>query len=130
VTRDHEDVDLAVWKSDLSRLRALLEAHGWVHAPEPGEAGYTGYERGDVRVELAFLARDAAGAVYTPLEDGRGEWPPGSFGDARGQVEGVHARVVTLASLIEDKSGPRHDPAVAAKDGADVALLTSLPTSD
>jgi hypothetical protein len=41
-------------------------------------------------------------------------------------VDGVRARVVGLASLIEDKSGPRHDPAVLAKDRADVALLTSL----
>jgi hypothetical protein len=130
VTRKHEDVDIAVWRSDLSRLRSLLEAHGWIHAPEPGEDGYTGYERGDIRVELALLARDGAGTVYTPLTDGRGEWPSGSFGDALAQVNGVRARVVGLASLIEDKSGLRHDPAAAAKDSADVALLTRLPASD
>ena len=45
-------------------------------------------------------------------------------------VNRVHARVVGLASLIEDKSGARHDPAVSAKDQADVALLTGLPQSD
>ena len=43
------------------------------------------------------------------------------------RVNGVRARIVGLASLIEDNSGPRHDPAVTAKDQADVALLTSLP---
>jgi hypothetical protein len=105
-------------------------AHGWVHAPEPGEDGYTGYERRDVRVELAFLARDEDGTTYTPLSDGRGDWPANSFGDTRAEVDGVQARVVTLASLIEDKSGPRHDPAVTAKDRADFALLTSLRTSE
>jgi hypothetical protein len=130
VTRDHEDVDLAVWQSDLDHLRVLLEAHGWIHAPEPGEDGYTGYERGDLRVELAFLARDEAGTIYTPVTNGRGDWPAGSFGDAQAEVDGVQARVVGLASLIEDKSGPRHDPHVTAKDRADVALLTSLPTSE
>jgi hypothetical protein len=128
VTRDHADVDLAVWRSDLDQVRALLEAHGWAHVPEPGEDGYTGYERGDVRVELAFLACDDDGSVYTPLTDGRGSWPDGSFGDALAEVDGVPARVVSLASLIQDKSGPRHDPAATAKDRADVALLTSLPT--
>jgi hypothetical protein len=129
VTRDHSDVDLAIWRSDLDLVSGLLEAHGWAHAPEPGEQGYTGYEREEVRVELAFLARDEAGTVYTPLPDGQGDWPAGSFGDAIAEVNGVHAHVVGLASLIEDKSGARHDPDVSAKDQADVALLTALPQS-
>jgi Aminoglycoside-2''-adenylyltransferase len=126
VTRDHGDVDVAVWQADLDRIRVLLEAQGRVHAGEPGEDGYTGYERRGIRLELAFLACDEAGTVYTPLLEGRGDWPVGSFGDTQAEVDGVRARVVGLASLIEDKSGPRHDPAVLAKDRADVALLTSL----
>jgi hypothetical protein len=130
MTRDHADVDVAVWQADLNRIRVLLEAQGWVHAPEPGEDGYTGFERRDIRLELAFLAYDEAGTVYTPLVDGRGDWPAGSFGDTQAEVDGVRARVVGLASLIEDKSGPRHDPAVLAKDRADVALLTSLRGSN
>jgi len=129
VTRDHSGVDLAIWRSDLDLVSGLLEAHGWAHAPEPGEQGYTGYEREEVRVELAFLARDEAGTVYTPLLDGQGDWPAGSFGDAIAEVNGVHAHVVGLASLIEDKSGARHDPDLSAKDQADVALLTALPQS-
>jgi hypothetical protein len=129
VTRDHTDVDVAVWQADLARIRVLLEAQGWVHAPEPGEDGYTGYERRDIRLELAFLACDEAGTVYTPLVAGRGDWPVGSFGDTQAEVDGVRAHVVDLASLIEDKAGPRHDPAVLAKDRADLALLTSLPGS-
>jgi len=126
MTRNHADIDVAVWQADLDRIRVLLEAQGWIHAPEPDEDGYTGYERRDVRLELAFLARDEAGTVYTPLVEGRGDWPAASFGDTQAEVEGVRARVVGLSSLIEDKSGPRHDPAVLAKDRADVALLTSL----
>jgi hypothetical protein len=126
VTRRHADVDLAVWAVDLDRIRALLEARGWAHAPEPGEDGYTGYERGGTRLELAFLAREDEGTVSTPLADGHGTWPIGSFGADRAEVEGVVARVVGLASLIEDKSGPRGDPAVAAKDRGDVAVLRYL----
>jgi hypothetical protein len=126
VTRDHEDIDLAVWHADLDRLRVLLEGEGWAHAPVPEEDGYTGYERGGVRLELAFLARDEAGITYTPLAQGRGDWPSGSFGNARAEVAGVRARVVGLAALIEDKAGARDDAAVAAKDRADLAVLTSL----
>jgi hypothetical protein len=126
VTRDHADIDVAVWAADLTRIGTLLEAEGWAHAPEPEEEGYTGYERGDTRLELAFLARDDGGTICTPLREGRGDWPTGSFGDAQADVDGVVARVVGLTSLIEDKSGPRLDPAVAAKDRADVAVLISL----
>jgi hypothetical protein len=126
VTRDHADVDIAIWAGDLERIRALLQAEGWTHAPVPGEDGYTGYERRGTRLELAFLARDEEGRDHTPLADGRGEWPPGSFGDDRAEVGGVVARVVSLASLIEDKSGPRLNPAAATKDRADVALLMSF----
>jgi hypothetical protein len=129
VTRDHADVDVAVWQADLDRIRALLEVQGWVQAPEPGEDGYTGYELRGLRLELAFLACDEAGIIYTPLVEGRGDWPVGSFGETQAEVDGVRARVVGLASLIEDKSGPRQDPAVLAKDRADVALLTSLHQS-
>jgi Aminoglycoside-2''-adenylyltransferase len=126
VTRDHADIDVAVWGTDYNRIGALLAAEGWTHAPEPEEDGYTGYEQGPVRLELAFLARNDGGTIHTPLQDGRGDWPTGSFGDARARVGGVVARVVGLTSLVVDKSDPRHDPAVAAKDRADVAVLTSL----
>lgn len=126
VTRDHEDVDVAVWYADLDRIRMLLEAQGWVHSPERGEDGYTGFERRSIRLELAFLARDESGAVYTPLVEGRGDWPSGSFGDTQAELYGVRARIVGLAPLIEDKSGPRDDPTVLSKDRADVALLNHL----
>jgi hypothetical protein len=130
VSRDHEDVDLAVWRSDLAQLRSLLSAEGWVHAPEPGEDGYTGYERAGVRLELAFLVRDDTGIVYTPLTDGRGDWPPDSFGDAVAELAEVQARVVSRKSLIADKCGPRDNPAAAAKDRADVAYLRASPTRE
>jgi hypothetical protein len=128
VTRDHADVDVCIWAADLDRVRALLEDEGWSHVPEPEEDGYTGYERDDVRLELAFLERDDGGVVYTPLLEGRGDWPAGSFGDDEAEVGGAVARVVGLTALLEDKSGPRLDQVTADKDRADVAVLTSLRT--
>jgi len=125
VTRAHHDLDLAVWLKDHARIAALLKAEGWVHAPEAGEDGYTAYERGAVRLELAFLARAEDGAVATPLREGWAAWPEQSFGGDVADLLGVHARVMSRRALIADKSEARDDPAVAAKDRADVEILTS-----
>jgi hypothetical protein len=127
VTREHADLDLAVWLGDRGRIAALLEAEGWVHVPEPGEDGYTGYQRGGVRVELAFLARDERGGVHTPLrEGGRGEWPDGAFSGEVRELRGVQARLVALAALEVDKAADHGDPRAAAKDRADLAALARL----
>jgi hypothetical protein len=124
ITRAHDDLDLAVWSNDHDRIAALLAADGWKHAREAGEDGYTGYERGGVRLELAFLARDEGGEVFTPLRNGRGAWPDGAFADDTAELHGVRARVISLSALKADKSDAHEDPAVAAKDRADVAILS------
>ena len=123
VTRDHADIDIAVWAHDKNRLAALLDAAAWEHRPEKGEDGYTCYQRGGVRLEVAFLARDEHGEVYTPLQAGRGSWPADSFGDALAELGGVRLRLVNREALIADKSVHRPDGETAAKDRADVAHL-------
>jgi Aminoglycoside-2''''-adenylyltransferase. len=123
VTREHADVDIAVWLGDRSRLAALLRGGAWSHQPEVGEDGYTCYYRHGVRLEIAFLSRDASGDIYTPLEAGRGEWPHDSFGTAVAQLGGVHACLVSRESLVIDKSVARSDPETSAKDRSDVASL-------
>jgi len=123
VTRAHGDLDIAVWYDDRDRLAELLERQGWVHSPRPGEDGYTSYERGVVGLEVAFLARDDQGLVYTPLRDGRGEWPNETFGDDVLELMGVQARVIGLSALVADKSIVREDPTTAAKDRADLLSL-------
>jgi Aminoglycoside-2''-adenylyltransferase len=123
VTRPHEDLDLAVWLDDQGRIAGLLAADGWKPAPEENEDGYTGYELGGVRLELAFLARDASGRVYTLLRQGRGAWPDEAFADDVAELLGVRARVMSLRALTADKSESRDDPYVAAKDRADSATL-------
>ncbi|MDQ6633683.1 MAG: hypothetical protein M3Z10_02885, partial [Gemmatimonadota bacterium] len=63
------------------------------------------------------------GRVYTPLRDGRGEWPDESFGDDTVELLGVRARVIRLGALISDKSVAREDPSTTAKDRADLRSL-------
>jgi Aminoglycoside-2''-adenylyltransferase len=124
VTRSHDDIDLAVWLSDREDVGAVLEAAGWRHVPEVGEAGYTVYECDGVRLEVAFLERGEADDVFTPLTDGRAPWPIGSFGDDLASLERVsEVRVVSLQSLKTDKGEARDDPRVAAKDRSDRATL-------
>jgi hypothetical protein len=123
VTREHGDIDIAVWSDDRSRLVALLPDLGWKHRPQAGEDGYTCYMRNGIRLEIAFLARDESGRVYTPLQDGRGEWPAKSFADEVLHLRGVRAHVVSRESLIADKSTVRADAETTAKDRDDVAIL-------
>jgi hypothetical protein len=123
LTRPHADIDVAVWMNDLDRIDGVLSAAGWKHTPQPGENGYTQYVDDSASLDLSFLARDENGVVYTPIENGRGDWPLDSFGDDVAALLGVRAHVVSLASLLSDKSEIRSDPSTRAKDQADVAVL-------
>jgi hypothetical protein len=126
VTRSHGDLDIAVWSKDHERIAELLATDGWQHTPDEGEDGYTAYTRGTVRLELAFLARDQGGTIYTPLRDGQASWPKGAFEGEVAELAGVRVCVVTLAALKAEKSQDRDDPVVAAKDRADIATLSRV----
>ena len=126
VTRPHDDIDFAVWRDDLPRIRELLAAHEWRHAPEPDEDGGTGYERHGVRVELTFLVRDADGEIFIPLRDRRASWSADALGYDVRELLGVQVRVISLATLIHGKSAPRDEPEEAAKDRADYRVLSEL----
>ncbi len=129
-TRPHADIDIAIWRSDFARVGDVLAQLGWSRVRQPGEDGYTQFRKGSVDIDVAFLARDEEGLVFTPLDDGRGEWPLGTFGDEEEELLGVRARVVGLASLIEDKSEVRSDPSTTAKDQADRAVLDDVKKDD
>jgi hypothetical protein len=82
------------------------------------------YERGPVRLELAFLARSEKGQVHTPAREGQGAWPDGSFESDNAKLRGVRARVISLRALRADKSETRDNALIAAKDRADSATLS------
>jgi Uncharacterised nucleotidyltransferase len=126
VTREHDDIDLAVWVDDLARIAELLRADGWRHAPDEDEDGGTGYALGGVRLELTYLVRGDDGSIVTPLRDGNALWPREAFAGDRGELEGTRARLLALAPLAAGKSFPRADPADAAKDREDFRRLSRL----
>jgi hypothetical protein len=127
VTRTHDDIDVAIWQADVGSVDGLLREHGWERNVQPGEDGYAAYRKGEVNLDVAFLARSADGVVYTPLVQGRGEWGVGAFDDPTVvELLGVRARVVSIDSLLADKSEHRDDESADRKDRADVAVLSRL----
>jgi hypothetical protein len=109
VTRQHDDIDIAVSLADHERIATLLSGDGWVHAPEPDEEGGTGYERDGVRLELTFIEQVS--------------FSGDAFGDDVRQLESVTVPLMGLAALERGKGSPRDDPADAAKDKADARVL-------
>lgn len=123
ITRPHEDIDIAIFAEDFERVATVLRADGWTHAPDEGEDGYTGYERDDLRLEVALLARAEDGRIYTPLRNGEADWPHGAFGSEVRTLGGIRACVIGLDALRAEKSEARADPHVAAKDAKDLVTL-------
>jgi hypothetical protein len=126
VTREHADLDIAVWKNDQERIATLLTEESWTHVPDPDEDGYTAYERDAVRLEVAFLARAESGEVFTPLRDGQGRWAIGAFQNDVVELRDVRARIINLAALKAEKSESRDDQVVATKDRLDLEVLSRL----
>lgn len=126
VTRAHGDIDAAVWQIDLERIARILHEDGWTRCADLQADGYTAFERGGLRVELAHLARDPSGVVYTPLRDGRASWPQDAFQRDVAELRGVSARVITLRALRAEKAEAREDDEVSAKDALDRATLSRL----
>jgi len=126
VTRRHDDLDLAVWLADFPRIASRLARDGWEHRPSPDDDGGTGLVRDDVLLELTYLVRDEDGAIYTPHSGGRGPWTQEALAHEVRELDGVRAHLVSLVPLSRSKSSPRDDPADAAKDDADAAILARL----
>lgn len=53
-------------------------------------------------------------------------WPGEAFENDVAELHGVRARIVSLRALKADKSEAHDDPLVAAKDRADLAILSRL----
>jgi hypothetical protein len=105
VTREHSDIDLAVWLHEADALAALLRAHGWEHKPDPEEDGGTGYEREGVRLELTYIVSDDKGRVFVPLRNGPVVWSEEPLGSEIRDLRRVRARVVALPLLRAGEHG-------------------------
>jgi hypothetical protein len=126
ITREHGDIDLAVWAHDARAIEELLRARGWRHKPKPEEDGGTGYEQDAVRVELTFLASDDNARIFVAFRNQNILWSEQPFGNKKLKLSGVSARLVPLALLKNDKSKARDDPDAATKDHDDSEALSHV----
>jgi hypothetical protein len=126
ITRDHGDIDLAVWAGEAEAIRSALISSGWKHKPEPDEDGGTGYERDGIRVELTYLVGGGSDGVFIPLRERNVLWSDRPLRDDVLELGGVRARVVPLELLRRGKSIPRDDPDEAEIDRADFSVLSRL----
>ena len=124
ITRAHDDVDLAVWRSDYEVIRRVLALAGWRYAPVDDEAIGASFRSGAVLAELTFVVSDDSRMMFIPFPDQPGLWSAVPFGSDRRELRGVSCRTIPLAVLKAGKSVPREDPADAAKDRADFEALT------
>jgi hypothetical protein len=127
ITREHADIDVAIWRSDLGRTTRALQRERWAATLDSPEGGYLELQHDGLHLDLTYLVQDeSTGEVYTPLPEGRGTWAEGAFGHDVAELDGIQAHVVGLDSLISDKSEDRSDPVTAMKDRADLDVLKSL----
>jgi hypothetical protein len=104
ITREHGDVDLAVWLDDMPRIEEILVADGWVDQRDPDADGGKAFARDGVRLELTYLYRGEAGEIYTPLLDGsRGTWTREALADDVLELGGVRCRVIAREPLMRMK---------------------------
>ena len=100
-TRQHSDIDLAVFVADRAGLVDALGTHGLVSAPGADPASEF-FDGGPCRVEITYLAETTTGEVVTP---GFERWPyiRGAFDATPVIVEGVEVPVLSVEALIDTK---------------------------
>jgi hypothetical protein len=123
VTRAHDDVDAAVWRTDEGAIERALSAAGWRHTPSDEDVVGTRYTWRTALLELTFVEPRSDGAIVIPIPEREVVWTLDSFGEERRTLGGVSARTIPLSLLKRGKQVPREGAADAAKDVADFRAL-------
>jgi hypothetical protein len=99
VTRDHDDIDLVVWRKDDEAIDAALTATGWQHASVENDVIGAGYTLDGVLLELTLVVSDESGAVVLPLQEGPFVWSSEPFRGERRVLAGVPSTTIPLSLL-------------------------------
>jgi len=134
VTRDHGDIDLAVWVDDVGEIDAALVAVGWRHTPADGEDGGTRYERQGVRAELTYIVKGDGGEVFIPFRKGNVLWSREPFGsdvrELRGGARSCHPPGTSEARQVdaEGRRGRSCDRSGRSRRAGAACSLTLVPS--
>ena len=127
VTRPHSDIDFIVNLDDRSRLRRLLEQERLVATWVDKAGGVEWFESDGMRIEVSYITKSNEGRLVTPGYESW-PWPDDSFPDEYVTLEGVTVRAVSVAGLLDMKSGweKNLDEKPRPHDLADIELLETL----
>ena len=132
VTRQHSDVDFAIWKDDWERVEALLLAHEFtLRANEfPEETGRLVHK--GTNFEFYLLQRNAAKDIFVG-----GRWADWSFPDdcwnQTGCLEGLLVPVMSPKNLLDGKQrwpDQEQGSPLRKKDQQDIDILRSYLARD
>ncbi|MBV9581272.1 MAG: hypothetical protein JO057_22045 [Chloroflexi bacterium] len=130
ITREHGDVEFWVERSDAERSKAaLIQAGAVALATQPPEEACEFIWDG-VEFSTAYFNRQPDGQFSQP--DGRwSDWrfPPGSFGDEPGLLEGTPVLAMSVAGMLAMKEQfprLRNGRPWRPKDIADIETLRGL----
>jgi len=134
ITRDHGDVEFWVERVDAERSRAvLIEAGARDLASQPPTESCE-FTWNGTDFSTAYFDRSADGGFSQP--DGRfSDWhfPPGSFGDDPGTIEGRPVPAMSIAGMLAMKEQfprLRNGGPWRPKDIADIETLRGLAASE
>ncbi len=127
VTRPHSDIDFIVNLDDRTRLRRLLEQKGFVTTWVDKGGGVEWFESDGIRIEVSYITKNNDGSMVTPGYESW-PWPDDSFPDEYVTLAGITVRAVSVAGLLDMKSGweKNLDEKPRPHDLADIELLETL----
>jgi len=130
ITREHGDVEFWVERTDAERSKALLVAAGATAlATQPPEEACE-FVRDGVDFSTAYFDRQPDGS-FIQLQGRWSDWlfPPGSFGDDPGTLDGAPVPTMSVAGMLamkEQYPHLRHGGPWRPKDIEDIKVLRRL----
>jgi hypothetical protein len=130
ITREHGDVEFWVERSNAGRSKAVLVEAGAVALATQPPAEACEFTWDGVDFSTAYFDRRPDGSFSQPL----GRWsdwlfPPGSFGDEPGMLDGVPVPAMSVAGLLamkEQYPHLRNGRPWRQKDIGDIKVLRKL----
>jgi hypothetical protein len=134
ITREHGDVEFWVERINAARSKAALIAAGAAALVTQPPAEACEFMWDDVPLSTAYFDRAPDGSFSQPL----GRWsdwlfPPGSFGDEPGTLDGMPVPVMSVAGMLAMKEQfphLRNGRPCRPKDIADISVLRELAASN
>src|SRR5260370_19239387 len=129
VTRDHDDIDLVIFRSDHRAAQRALASGGYKTVPTSHPEEHQHLVKDAERLSLTFVEYNDRGKLITP---GRwADWPyaDGALDAPLATLAGVSCRVLSVPAQLETKlnfAGHTHGAPRRAKDLLDIDRLRDL----